>query len=487
MIAALYFLTVFYAVLLIRRAWITFSLYFQLIADVILETVIIHYSGGIDSVFVFLYVPTVVFGSFIFPGRGSGIIAGCSFVCYSALVTAEYYGVLTPHLAQWSSYAQGWSVVLYLLCFRMIILGIASYLSSHLSRLLSEKTKELFQVKTLSDRVMEVMTGGVITTDKDDRILFANNYALNILNMPAAKLIGTDWKTVFRISEEAYSLSGEAPTAKIDIPFQLPDGRTKTFNINISFLFDEKETPTGKVIIFQDVTEMLDLKRKVQQNEKLVLMGELAGGMAHEIRNPLGSICGSIQLLRERGSFEKKDAKLIDIILKEADHLNTIIEEFLYYSKGKPKELGLWNAQAVIDDVVTVMRNSPRLAGSGISILWQKGRDPIAVSIDVEQIKQVLVNLITNAIDALPHGGVIEIQAGSDRDRARILVKDNGIGIPADLLKKIFDPFFSTKDTGYGIGLALCQKIVENHHGTIEAESEEGQGTTFIVTLPLAR
>jgi len=465
----------------------TFSIYFQLIADVVLETVIIHYSGGIDSVFVFLYVPTVVFGSFIFPGRGSGIIAGCSFVCYSALVTAEYYGVLAPHLAPWSSYAQGWTVVLYLLCFRMAILGIASYLSSYLSRLLSEKTKELFRVKTLSDRVMEVMAGGVITADKEDRILFANNYALNILNTPAAKLIGTDWKTVFKISEDAYSLEGAATAAKIDIPFNMPDGKTRTLNINISFLFDEKETPTGKVIIFQDVTEMLDLRRTVQQNEKLVLMGELAGGMAHEIRNPLGSICGSIQLLRERGSFEKKDMKLIDIILKEADHLNTIIEEFLYYSKGKPKELGLWNAQAVIDDVVTVMRNSPRLAGSGISILWQKGRDPIAVSIDVDQIKQVLVNLITNAIDALPRGGTIEVQALADSDRALIFVKDTGVGIPADLIKRIFDPFFSTKDAGYGIGLALCQKIVENHRGTIDVESAPGKGTTFIVTLPLAR
>jgi two-component system sensor histidine kinase PilS (NtrC family) len=486
-IATLYFLTGLYAVLLIKKVWITFLIYFQLIADVILETVIIHYSGGIDSVFVFLYIPTVFFGSFMFPGMGAGIITGCSLMCYSALTAGEFYGLLSRHVGQWSSYSQGWSVVLYLLCFRMIIIGIASYLSSHLSRLLSEKTRELYQVKKLSDKVMDVMTGGVITTDRQDRILFANNYAVDILKIPITKLIGADWRPFFKLGAEFRLPGNGEPALKVDVPVGMSDGSTKVFTLNMSYLYDEKESPTGKVIIFHDVTEVLELKRKIQRDEKLVLLGEMAGGMAHEVRNPLGAICGSIQLLRERGSFDRKDVKLVDIIMKETDHLNNIIEEFLYYSKGKPKELKVHDMNGVIGEVAAVMRNSPRLVGSGIALVCREAHESILVSVDVEQIKQVFVNLINNGIDALPQGGSIVISAEAVRGWARVCVKDTGVGIPEELLKRIFDPFFSTKETGYGIGLALCQKIVENHQGAIDVESEEGKGTTFIVSLPLAR
>ncbi|HRZ87272.1 MAG TPA: ATP-binding protein [bacterium] len=489
-IAILYLLTILYTLLLVRRVWSVFSLYLQIFIDLVLETVIIHYSGGVDSVFVFLYIPTVVFGSYLFPGRGSGIITGSCIIAYSAMVTAEYYGYVGTHMVRWNSYSEGRWVVLYLVCFRAVIISFASYLSSYLSRSLAEKTRELFRVNTLSARILEAMTGGVITTDRNDMILFANNYAQQILDIPIHNLIGTHWRGLFPVDESMSVFDQGAPSTNIDIPVATPGGETKIFNINISYLFDEREEPTGKVIIFYDVTELRELRQKVRQNEKLVMMGEMASDMAHEIRNPLASICGSIEMLKEQGGFDRKAQKLVEIILKEGEHLNMIIEEFLYYTKGKPPALRAWNLVQLVSDIVAMLRALPRFADGTVKLAWRPPERNVVVSIDADQIKQVVINMVNNAADAMPNGGEIAVSVLAESDAAgrwaRLTVADTGVGIPRQFLKRIFEPFFSTKDAGYGIGLALSQKIVENHLGTIDVWSEEGKGSRFTVSLPLA-
>ncbi|MDP8263164.1 MAG: ATP-binding protein [Candidatus Ancaeobacter aquaticus] len=489
-IAIVYVLSFFYLFLFVKKKWTSFAVYLQLVVDVIIETALIHFTGGVDSFFAFLYIPTIVCASFMMSERGAGIITGIVILCYSFLVTGEYYHVIPTKFSPWSSYTQGGLVVLYVVSFRMVILGFAGYLSIHLNKLLSDRTKELYQVKNLSERVFEAMFGGVITVDKNDTIQYANSSAAEILQVTIESIIGKDWRDIFKISDEKMSLDEHESLFQMNVPVTVGDTELKVFKIHISYLYDENKQHTGKVILFSDVTEVLELKRKVKQSEKLVIMGELASGMAHEIRNPLASICGSIELLKEQDAFDNKNVNLANVILKESGHLNKLIEEFLYYSKGKPENERNWNLNSIVFDTINLIRMSLQLP-TNIRVEIETQDDTITVFVDADQIKQVLINLINNAVDVFVDSGVVTIRTAlipkEGKVFAQIKVEDNGPGISKDVAGRIFDPFYSTKKNGYGIGLAICQSIIERHNGKIEVESLLGQGTIFTILLPVAK
>jgi two-component system sensor histidine kinase PilS (NtrC family) len=264
-----------------------------------------------------------------------------------------------------------------------------------------------------------------------------------------------------------------------------PDGAVRRLGISATPLSDHTGTNIGRVIHFQDLTELRRMELQVQRSERLAGIGRLAAGIAHEIRNPLASISGSVEILKSLPGADAEARQLVDIAVREVDRLNRLVTELLDYARPHTEErqrLDLSEAAAEIGKAFE-----------------QERRDRVDVVVEAEgvveidgasgQLRQVLWNLVRNAADAMPEGGTIRIRAWHEEatlgsTEAVLCVSDSGVGIPREDLDRIFEPFYSTKTGGTGLGLATVARIVEDHRGTIDIVSEPGRGTTFTLRFP---
>jgi len=261
--------------------------------------------------------------------------------------------------------------------------------------------------------------------------------------------------------------------------------------MGLSHLLGRDDRLSGFIGIFQDLTKIKEMEEEVKGKEKMAAIGELSAWMAHEIRNPLASLSGSMQVLRENIKPTEENIHLIEIALRETDRLNLIVQDFLNYARPKPLSLELCDITALIDDTVSLLKNSKEFH-EGIKInKLVDGR--IEAFVDPNQMKQVFWNLSINAIQAMPMGGELiidtrlkteEIPPEGISELIEIVFRDTGVGINKADLDYIFFPFFSTKEGGSGLGLAIAYRIVEDHKGKIKVESEVGRGTTFRIYLP---
>lgn len=244
---------------------------------------------------------------------------------------------------------------------------------------------------------------------------------------------------------------------------------------------------TGKIIgamwLFQDITEQRRYEREVAKGELLAAVSELAAGTAHEIRNPLTTVRGFIQLLASKHASEKE---YYDLILKELDRANKIIGDFLALAKPRANEMGFSSINHLIEDILLLVESQANL--HGIGLVKDLAGDIPLTCIQPDQIKQVFLNLIRNSFQAMPDGGhlYISTKLGEQGDFIIMEIKDTGVGIPADRMAKLFVPFCSTKADGSGLGLTISYRIVKNHGGDIKVESEEGKGTVFRVYFPVS-
>ena len=268
-------------------------------------------------------------------------------------------------------------------------------------------------------------------------------------------------------------------------------------------LKDAEGIPSGHVVIFQDVTQVVEMERELRRSERLAAIGQLSASIAHEVRNPLAAISGSIQVLEKRTPALANDpeaGRLMEIVLRETDRLNALITDFLQYARPAPRRVSEIALGDAVDGILR-MFESVRPASVSVASRVEPG---LALRADPEQLRQVLWNLVLNAAQAMEKGGRLEIRATradgppqealpgrrneeqAQQDWVEIAVVDEGIGIPMDALDRIFDPFFTTKRGGSGLGLATVHRIVEQHGGSIRVESTSGIGTTVRVRLPRA-
>jgi two-component system sensor histidine kinase PilS (NtrC family) len=282
--------------------------------------------------------------------------------------------------------------------------------------------------------------------------------------------------------------SAPAPIRRSEIPLRRPDGRILHLGVSVSPYVDHIGRDAGTIVIVQDLTQLRSMEEAVKTSERLAAIGEVAAGLAHELRNPLAALSGSIELLRKR-SLAKDDVngqRLMDIVLRETERLDGLVSDFLGYARPAPPHVEPVDLDRLVEDTLAVFRNDVALGHTHglVANLRGGGR---RVRVDVGQIKQVLWNLLINALQAMPEGGAIRV---STRPRAGeegalvIEVEDDGPGIqPADM-RRIFEPFFTTKEGGTGLGLATVYRIVEAHGGRIDVHSAWGHGATFQITLP---
>jgi len=228
---------------------------------------------------------------------------------------------------------------------------------------------------------------------------------------------------------------------------------------------------------------LFQTEEQLRRADRLSALGELSAGMAHEIRNPLGSIKGAVEILKDDYSPDEAKYEFIQILQKETDRLNTIVQEFLGFARPKHPEFQQVNMNETIESVLMLTAQEARRVGVGV----EKKLDPSIGkrNLDAGLLKQAFLNMVLNAIQAMPHGGRLTVETGLRNDMLEVKIADTGIGIPEENRKKLFSPFFTTKKNGTGLGLAITYRIIENHHGTIDVLSEPGKGTTFTVKIPV--
>ncbi len=474
----------------------------QIVADVILTTLLVHFTGGIDSALVLFYPLCILAALMMGPSPifAQSVTVGCS-LFYGMIIALECTGACDSFTGINSSYAKGAWLVAFLYFFRVLIFGIVCGMGSLLLRHLRTEALQSRRLHDASTELLTHMNNGVITADAQDRVIYANARGLEILGCSLQDLAGKDWRGLFADSalcNPALSASSEVLGGGKDemhLEISCPDGNSKVVGLHFSQQYDEKGRLVQKVLMFRDLTEVLRMERKLKAAEKWALLGELAAGIVHEVRNPLSSMRGAIEVLKEKLKMQGKDAALLDIVLQESDRLNQILQDYLAYSQKRSTERKRWDLLDIVQHLLRVVQSHPRLR-KDVRLHWECAKGDHLVWVDDQQIRQVLLNLIQNALDAMPEGGDLSLRMNFSENReagnviplgrwVQLDVQDTGIGMTQEVMDRLYEPFFSTKQDGHGIGLALCRRIIEAHQGFLRVRSVPGKGTTFTVYLPI--
>jgi len=470
--------------------------------DIGIVSALVHFSGSADTVFAFLYLVIAVYGAMLFSRRGALAVAGLGSLAFGAvLALSRLWGAVPGSAAAlpgpmlvgaWAIHSlAGYAAA-----------ALAGQLSSELRRTgeaLRQRTHDLDRLWRLHRHTLDSLMSGLLTTDPDGRITSFNPEAERITGLRAAEALGRDVDLVLpevRSQALAHAGAGDASRSRLRMPYRNPRGRELHLGVGAYVLRDDTSQPSGHVVIFQDVSEVVAMERELRRSERLAAVGRLSASMAHEIRNPLAAISGSIQILRsERGRAPtgEEARRLMDIVLRETERLNRLLTEFLEYARPGPLRLISLPVEEVVAEVLAIF-DAARPPGVEVVVEVEPA---LCLHADPGGIRQVLWNLLLNAAQAMPEGGTIAVcarpapqegfAAGRNAEEGghwvELGVRDAGVGIPPSALEHIFDPFFTTKPGGTGLGLATVHRIVEEHGGSIRVQSAEGKGTSFQVRL----
>ncbi len=492
--AAVGALSAVYAHLLRRVSNLSLLATMQVVGDSLLISWLVAITGGIDSGFSILYHISIISASIILYRRGGYMSASLASILYGGMLDLQYYNML--RFVRSVNFTA--SQVLYLLFVNILSFYLVAFLSSFLSERLrrtrqelSEKSSDFNDLRVLQEHILRSVGSGIATIDMQGRITSWNHAAEQITGFSAEE-IGGRWKEVF--GDGIKGLFGQTDELKTHpVRFEggivKRDGTRAILGFTASLLKDEQEQVRGIILTFQDITRLIEMEDLMRRQERLATVGSLAAGIAHEIRNPLASLSGSIQMLREGMSMSPDDRGLMDIVLRETDRLNTIINEFLDYARPRTTDLERISLAALLQETAVLFRNAREYREG---IVLSCSIDPrLEVFGDPRRLRQVFWNLLINAAQAIREGGTVRITAeldGTAREGGAIsiTVADSGEGIAAGDLDKIFDPFFTTKANGTGLGLAIVYRIIDDLGGSIFAASTPGVGTRFVIRLPAA-
>lgn len=481
-----------------RYPWIADA---QLGVDAILVSAFIEVTGGITSYFSSLYLLPIMAASTVRFRRGAVQVAALTAILYLALVTAQYLEPTAFFPVSWQAlgrlelpsqrFAQ-YTVAINLFGFFAVAMlsgSLAENLRSAGARLERAST-QIADLRAINQYVIDSMLSGLVTADMDGRILTFNRAASNITGLPSGQAIGQRITDVLQLPghfQGRLQTLGQIRSHRADHQYRSPDGR----HIDIGLTVTTLSLPNGRsgyLFTFQDVTDARRLERGARMQQRLAAVGEMAAGIAHEIRNPLASMSGSIQVLREELPLTEEQAQLMDIVLRESERLNETIKSFLAYARPQRVTLTRLDIRRVVKDTATLLRNSADVRDAHV-VDVDLPEDPVWFEADENQVRQILWNLATNGLRAMPSGGRLLMSAKADQEadfeELIITISDEGCGIPPADLDELFQPFRSSFEKGTGLGLAIVHRIVTDYNGSIQVSSTVGSGTTVRVRLPM--
>ena len=505
----IYFLTLCYALLLDRiKKYILFA-YVQLVFDVLFVTALIYVTGGIESIFSFMYILTIINAAIMLYRRGGLLIASASSIGYGSLLDLQYFGIIHPYYTRASelmTYTIGYyfyTLLMNIAAFYLVAF-LSSYLAEELRRSsvkLKAKQYDLDQLELLNRNIVQSINTGLITLNNQLEISYINPAVEQISGFGYRDLEGIHIGDIFPKIVPYLSISDRGgdnddmpqPQKGIDVDFDRRDGTRLHLGFSQSILKDPGGDEIGLILIFQDLTEFRQMQEQVRRMDRLAVAGELAAGIAHEIKNPLASLSGSIQMLRDEVDFGPMQQRLMDITMREAERLNALVNEFLLFSRPEKAVDRSVEVNEVIEDTLEMLKNSPELSRP-IRIEKTLSKN-LWVHIDSQRLQQVIWNLVLNAVQEMKNSGRLSVAtairtkrgSGDAQEKlAEISISDTGPGILPENQGKVFDPFFTTKDQGTGLGLTIVHRIVENYDGKIFLDSDGRSGTTFTLHFPLA-
>jgi two-component system sensor histidine kinase PilS (NtrC family) len=500
LIAVTYTLTAVYALtlrLVDRQRWLVDL---QLAVDALIVSAFIYFTGGIVSVFASLYVLPIIAASTVRFLRGGLLVATLSAVIYVGIVLGQYSSASGYVRELWisgdaielpSTSAAQYRVALNVFGFFAVALlggSLAESLRSAGAQL-EEASTQIAGLQAFNQHVIDSLPSGLVTTDTEQRVLTFNNAAASITGLTAGEAVGHPVVDVLRLPpsvvdalERGLDLGGPRR-----VEFRFPTaGDRGDIDMGISVTHLQMPGgPKGFLLTFQDVTEVKKLERDARMRQRLAAVGEMAAGIAHEIRNPLASMSGSIQILRQELPLSAEQEQLMDIVLRESERLNSTIRSFLAYARPQRFAIARFDVRRALNDTALLLRNSAELS-EGHSVEIDVPPRDVWFEADEGQIKQIVWNLATNGLRAMPDGGRLLLSASADAASAGVViaVQDQGIGISPEDIDGLFQPFHGSFAKGSGLGLAIVHRIVTDYHGEIHVSSAKGAGTTVSVRLP---
>ena len=452
----------------------------QLVLDFLVVTGIVASTGGIYSVFVFLYIIAVLEVGILLTQTESLLAASCSSVLLGAMMVLTERGVLTS-IGPFR--LQGTQTIHHLLV-QVFALYLTAFISSYWSF-------RLHKMQAFQRGLFNNMSSGFVMTDNSSVVSVMNVAAQRILGFSLEEALGRRSRDVLRVSGGGadpmeITLSTGEEFSSYEFRVVRKDGNEMLVGITTNVLRESRGKVEGVIGSFVDLTEIERMRRELRNQDRLATIGELAAGLAHEVRNPVAAIRGSVEELGRSLDDPDMARSLADIAIRESDQLNQLVTRFLQFASSSTPVKQTFDLRDLLEETIVLLRRRARRA-TATDVAYCGEDAPAVVHMDRSQLKQALLNIGHNALEAMSEGGTLDIclAVGNGGDQAQVTFRDSGAGIPQDQMEKIFEPFFTTKKHGFGMGLAVVQKIISSHGGSVAVSSEEREGTTVTVTVPL--
>jgi two-component system sensor histidine kinase PilS (NtrC family) len=444
----------------------------QVLTDLVFATAVIYTTGGIDTSFNFLYPLIIIVASTMLSETWAYLTAGISFVLLGGTLELSFFDLIHSYSTARPDLKSLQAVIFINLFAYASIAYLANKLANRMRQAdvaLTHKSFELENLQVLHEIIVRSISGGLITTDLDGTIKLVNPAARTLLGRGEENFDSLSVQQLF------FDRLPAANSPRCEVRARTPGGAEKMFGIGCSALQGTGGDAIGCIYTFTDLTEIRRLERELHLRDRLAAVGRLAAGIAHEIRNPLSSIAGSVKMLSGIAALTDDQRALVGIVTRESERLNAIISDFLTYSRDRSFQATRIDLCQLLSDTLTLLENRP----SGIQIERNFSFDTAPSQGDGDKLKQVFWNLSSNALRAMPNGGVLTVSLDKSQGDWRIRFQDTGEGIPPQLLEKIFEPFQSGFEGGTGLGLAIVYRIIQDHDARISVRSEPGKGTEF--------
>lgn len=478
--------------------------YVQVVVDILLETGLVYLTGSEESLFASAYNFSIITGSVLLYRPGGLVAATLSSLLYGGMLTMRFFSLLPPAFRSFMrSPDHVGTEVFFTVLINVGAFFIVALLSSYLAEQARRSSKELEVTQSdlsrltfLHQLILRCLPSGLLTCDSAGRVTYANQSAQDITGLASEELLGQQLGQIFPelpfpLLHEAAQGKQDAQMRRLAMRYARPDGRVLDLGFSLAPLRTSEGELMGTILHFQDLTETVAMERHLRMVDRLASIGEMAARIAHEIRNPLASVSGSIQILNKELSLEGPNRRLMEIVLRETNRLNGLITDFLSFAapgQSRPEPMDL---SAVLRETITLFLEQAK----GSCQLKTQIPQGLLIEADSKRVRQIVWNLLNNALEAMPHGGELRVSAGwhcgplpsglrADVTWVNLEIEDSGTGIPEEVRDKVFDPFFTTKEKGTGLGLSIVHRLLEEMGGTVELQSQVGKGTRFKLWLP---
>jgi two-component system sensor histidine kinase PilS (NtrC family) len=505
LIITTYLLTILYGLLLNRlqrEQHLRIFAYCQIGIDILLESILVAVTGGVESPFSLLYVISITAASALL-SRTAGLAgASVSAILYGGIVDLQYYrGAyhILPSLSWLSATDLPATTLFYNLSVNVLGFIMVGYLTGTLAEKLKstgerleKKARALTGLQEFHRCILESIESGVFTTDETGQVTSFNRRAEEITGYSKEDVHGRSWWDVFSwpIEWGRKGLDPPESPARFEEIGRRKDGSRYILGLSLSPL-QEQGARTGVVGVFQDITPLKKMEEAVRRKQWLATIGEMSAGMAHEVRNPLAALSGAIQVLRKDLRTTDANRPLLELALRETERLNSIVTDFLQYARPRRLHLQPTDINALLDETIRMLGQTAPY-DSTVRFVKHLAPGPLKTVLDPDQMRQVCWNLALNACQSMPNGGTLTVSTrrtsvftdGLESEAIEVVFEDTGTGIAEEHLSKIFYPFFTTKESGTGLGLSVVYRVLDEHRGSVHVDSAQGQGTRVRLMLP---